>query len=173
MTASSIVLAVTGGRAFDDADRLNLALDRFHAYAPVGVLIEGEAPGADRLARKWAESRGVHVAAVAALWDLHPTTAGGLRNRAMAALRPHGLVAFPGGFGTGDMVRVAQAQGIPVWQPLAAPENPSLVEFLGEVIAASKGQKVAGNRGKCPMCGTKGFVLKCGYCGHEAVEARR
>src|ERR1700676_3809982 len=58
-----IRLLVTGGRNYANATRLNAVLDAVHRKHAIEVLIEGECPsgGADKLARLWAESRGVPV----------------------------------------------------------------------------------------------------------------
>lgn len=39
------------------------------------------------------------------------------RNRKMLELKPDGVVAFPGGRGTMDMIRAATEAGVPVWHP--------------------------------------------------------
>ena len=73
------------------------------------------APGADRLARRWAEKRGIHFAEVPALWDFYGRQAAGpLRNVAMAFLMPDLVVAFPGGSGTASMVQIARQRAIEV-----------------------------------------------------------
>ena len=59
-----IRLLVCGGRDFTDATRLERVLDAVHRKHAIEVLIEGECPtavNADKLARAWAESRGVPV----------------------------------------------------------------------------------------------------------------
>ena len=52
---------VFGGRHYADRRRLYEVLDAFHARTPITLIIEGEMSGADRLAREWAESRGVEL----------------------------------------------------------------------------------------------------------------
>jgi predicted Rossmann-fold nucleotide-binding protein len=109
-----VILIACGGRDYADTDRVFKALDAVHAKRPIKVLIHGGAPGADHAAMSWAKTRGVHHAKVEALWEVHEKAAGPLRNRAMAGLRPDGVVAFPGGKGTEDMIDVAEAAGIKV-----------------------------------------------------------
>lgn len=94
-------------------------MDRDHVFSVLDghkpdMIIEGGAPGADRLARLWSESRGVHCASVCALWGKYGKKAGPLRNAAMLDLRPDVVIAFPGGSGTANMVRQAEAAGVRV-----------------------------------------------------------
>ena len=81
------------------------------------ILIHGDAKGADTLARQWAESVGVHHAAVPALWDIMGKSAGYRRNTAMLSLEPDYCVAFPGGKGTQMMAELCEKKGITVWKP--------------------------------------------------------
>ena len=111
-------LLVCGGRDFADREGLGRALDAAHAKRPITILIHGGARGADRLAGRWAEERGILVAEVRALWKQHGNGAGPIRNRGMLALGPDGVIAFPGGNGTADMGSIATAAGVPVWRPL-------------------------------------------------------
>jgi hypothetical protein len=76
-------LVVTGGRDYDDRDPLESVLDGIHERLTVDVLIEGEARGADTLAREWAESRGITVEPYPAKWQEYGRKAGPIRNRQM------------------------------------------------------------------------------------------
>lgn len=105
-----VVILVCGGREYSDREFLYMFLD---SEGRVDLLIEGGARGADRLAREWALSRGVHVATVNAQWDKFGGGAGPLRNHAMTLLKPTRCIAFPGGRGTGDMVRRCKNASIP------------------------------------------------------------
>lgn len=111
-------LLVCGGRDFHDRDAAFTALDKVHKLRTVSIVIHGDADGADRIGKWWAVARCLHHAAVPALWDVYDKAAGPKRNRAMLLLQPEGVVAFPGGRGTADMVRAAREAGITVWQPL-------------------------------------------------------
>jgi hypothetical protein len=112
---------VCGGRDYADRSAVYLALDKLHATRQVSMVIQGGAGGADRMAREWAEERRIHFAEVPALWKLPDgrtdRAAGPARNRAMLFLHPDGVVAFPGGKGTADMVAAAVAYGLKVWHP--------------------------------------------------------
>src|SRR5712672_3107355 len=62
-------VVVFGGRDYGDRRRLYAVLDAAHERSPISVVIEGEMSRADRLAREWAESRGVDVDPYPADWD--------------------------------------------------------------------------------------------------------
>lgn len=116
---SDLRLIVCGGRDYRDGAAIFDALDRVHARFGIACIIEGGASGADRMAYNWARWRGVEVVEFLADWDAHGRSAGPRRNRQMLNEgRPNGVVAFPGGRGTADMIGAAGALGIPVWEPL-------------------------------------------------------
>src|SRR4051812_13644503 len=107
-----IRIIVCGGRGYRDRGAVFRALDRLHAERGIDFLIQGAADGADYLAWQWADERGVACGSYPARWDVHGKRAGGLCNQAMIEEgKPDGVVAFPGGRGTGDMVRRAEAAG--------------------------------------------------------------
>lgn len=107
-------ILVCGGRSFSDLNKVFEILDLIHSRRNIAVIIEGGAHGADAMARLWAESRGVHLCTVKALWERYGKAAGPKRNAAMLALGPTGVVAFAGGRGTADMVKQARAACVPV-----------------------------------------------------------
>lgn len=110
-----MILLVCGGRNFNDWERFCAALSGL-PFRP-DLVVEGDARGADRLAKTWARLEGIHCATVPAMWQEHGRRAGAARNAAMLALRPDYCLAMPGGAGTDDMKRQASAAGIPVWAP--------------------------------------------------------
>lgn len=116
-----MILLVCGGRAYSDRAAVYAALDRAHAHRPITLLVHGGASGADSLSAEWARERGVRCRAFTISkheWRVHGRAAGPMRNaRMLAEARPDGVVAFPGGAGTADMVRQARAAGVPVWTP--------------------------------------------------------
>jgi hypothetical protein len=79
------------------------------------VIIEGEARGADILAREWAKARNIPHIPCKADWDRLGKAAGLIRNRQMLDdHRPHFVLAFPGGTGTAHMCKIARAAKVPV-----------------------------------------------------------
>lgn len=117
-----MILLVCGGRDYADRKTLEKTLDRVHEKRVIDILIHGDCKtGADAMAQSWADSRGIHTARIAALWNHFPgNSAGPLRNVRMALLlkdRPgSGVLAFPGGRGTENMVKNAKAMDIPVME---------------------------------------------------------
>jgi hypothetical protein len=102
-------IIVCGGRDYADRVRLFAVLD---VIDPVEIA-QGDARGADALAREWAAERGVPCARYRALWETEGKAAGVLRNRRMFdGFAPGGVVSFPGGRGTADMERVALGGGV-------------------------------------------------------------
>jgi hypothetical protein len=115
-------LLVCGSRTWTDRPRLWQVLDRLvtaHGDGQ-GVLIEGDARGADRLAGQLARERGWRLERYPADWTRQGKAAGLRRNtRMLQQGRPDLVVAFTVGplaasRGTADMVRRAQEAGVPV-----------------------------------------------------------
>lgn len=129
---SGLRVLVCGGRSYNDRVSLFAALNQFVIdLGPFEVLIEGEAPGADRLAREWAETHGIKVIACPADWTnvqvpgavvrhnkygrKYNAAAGPQRNARM--LREHApdiVIAFPGHAGTQNMIDLAKEAGVEV-----------------------------------------------------------
>lgn len=82
---------------------------------PIRRVIQGGANGADLLARRWSEYKGIECLTFHAKWSRHGPSAGPIRNQQMIDEgKPDLVVAFPGGRGTADMVRRARIAGIRV-----------------------------------------------------------
>lgn len=113
-----ITIIVCGGRNYDDKETLFAALDHLHKNRPIGTLIHGAASGADTLACQWANSRNVFSVGCMADWKRNGKAAGPIRNAIMLTWNPDGVVAFPGGSGTADMKRQAEAKCVKVWEPV-------------------------------------------------------
>ena len=106
---------VCGGRNFNDALTLGSWLGGIHGRQGIAVLIEGGARGADFMARRFAEWKGIPVVTFDADWKTHGKAAGPIRNQRMIEEgKPDLVVAFEGGSGTADMVRRARAAGVEV-----------------------------------------------------------
>lgn len=83
------------------------------------VIVEGEADGADKMARQYAVSVGISVRPHPALWGRYGHAAGPIRNQEMLdtehpdmVLAFHDHIAYSSG--TADMIDKAQRAGIPV-----------------------------------------------------------
>jgi hypothetical protein len=106
---------VCGGRQYDDAATLGSRLEEIHRERRITVIIESGAAGADSLARRFGERRGIPVRTFPADWGTHGRAAGPIRNRQMLEEgKPDLVVAFPGGRGTANMVKQARAAGVEV-----------------------------------------------------------
>ena len=111
-------IIVCGGRHYADRQAVFRVLDRIHTERSVAEVIQGECPtGADRYAREWALDYGIPLQGFHARWDLYGKRAGPLRNREMLTTKPDGVVAFPGGRGSLDMIAAAREAGVPVYIP--------------------------------------------------------
>lgn len=119
-------LLVCGGRDYWDWPTVQRVLDAVHAKRPVTLVITGHAPGADALAETWASVRGVactgeRYKVTSTEWKRFGPAAGPMRNQRMLdEQQPDGVVAFPGGKGTRNMVGLARAAGVTVYDPLRA-----------------------------------------------------
>lgn len=107
-------LLVCGGRDYADKEYLFDFLDRLQKRKSFTTLVHGAARGADRLAGMWAKSRGLEVVEVPAAWDMYGKSAGYIRNSEMIKHEPDTVVAFPGGKGTDNMIRLALKNGVTV-----------------------------------------------------------
>lgn len=110
-------IIVCGGRDYLDMRALYKALDAMAAKSEIAMIIHGGAEGADALAGAWAFQRCVPCLSVPADWGQHGKAAGPMRNQKMIEMVVDGVVAFPGGAGTADMVARAKKAGVPVWEP--------------------------------------------------------
>lgn len=116
-------LLVCGSLVFPDRHAVFHALDLVLTHRRVDMLIHGAAAGVDTLADQWAVARGIRrqpFPISPEQWARVGMAASPLRNtRMLLEGRPDGVVAFPGGPGTEDMVLQARVAGIPVWRPYA------------------------------------------------------
>jgi hypothetical protein len=103
-----VKVLVCGGRDYANEDALAFFMDKLAADAaaagdPITHVIHGAYRGADLLADAWAMAHGIQPVRCPALWERYAKEAGPRRNRAMLALCPDVLVAFPGARGTDDI----------------------------------------------------------------------
>jgi hypothetical protein len=86
-----------------------------HAERLFATLIAGGARGADTLAYEWAQARGIPAVVYKADWAKLGRAAGPIRNQRMLGEgNPNLVIAFPGGRGTANMVRLAREAGVEV-----------------------------------------------------------
>lgn len=108
---------VTGGREFNERERLFEVLGQLHAGHKITHLIHGGARGADTLAGEWARNVGVQEVRCDANWNFHGKAAGPIRNRKMFELLNYEddlVVAFDGGNGTANMVSLVEEEGFDI-----------------------------------------------------------
>ena len=117
-------IIVAGNRTYKNHQHIYQVLD---AIVQKGdIVLQGGAPGVDRVARAWARTHGVACQEFPADWEGAGSAAGRMRNAQMAR---HGdaLVAFWDGVspGTGSMIRCMQLVGKPIhFVRYDAPEIP-------------------------------------------------
>lgn len=119
-------ILVCGGREYDNWQQMCEVLYPLATYH--GLIIQGGAKGADFLARVFAKWRKIPCQEFAAEWKKHGRNAGPIRNQKMLDEgKPDLVVAFPGGHGTADMVRRAEAAGVKVVkiESIDSGENPT------------------------------------------------
>lgn len=116
-------LLVCGSREWDDRWTMFNVLDAYLTNCTVeGVhlmIIEGGAPGADQMAKAWAQDRRVPYWEFPARWEVFGKGAGPIRNREMLDKGdPHEVFAFHEDIGssrgTRNMVKQAGKAGVPV-----------------------------------------------------------
>lgn len=111
-------LLICGSRNWDDYRAILTALREIQKHATIDVVIEGEARGADTLARVAAEHLDIRVVRAPAQWPIHGLAAGPIRNQFMLDEgRPTHALAFSSMWwmgGTGDMVKRLETADVPV-----------------------------------------------------------
>lgn len=105
---------VCGDRHWADKDKIREVLS---SVPNLEAVIEGEAKGADTLAREVAEELGVPVLPFPANWVRYGRAAGPIRNRQMLGGKPDLVIAFHNNIGesrgTKNMLGLAKDAGIP------------------------------------------------------------
>ena len=120
---------VCGGREYALYGELCHILDKLHAEHQFTLLVHGDAgaykqgyrsrpeayKGADALAGRWADERGIQQVKIPANWNGKDRAAGMIRNQLMLDLvKPELCIGFPGGVGTNSMMLRARKAGVPV-----------------------------------------------------------
>lgn len=112
-------ILVCGGRDYKDWDyfrgKVWEIMDQTIGPRIPFEIISGEARGADRLAKKFAERHDLKYTGYPANWKEEGKKAGYLRNlRMLKEGKPDLVIAFPGGKGTANMVKIAKEANIEV-----------------------------------------------------------
>jgi hypothetical protein len=104
---------VCGSRTWRDADAIHREL---FSLPRDTTIVHGDAPGADRLAKKIAVGLGLILEPHRAEWGAYGKAAGAIRNREMASLGADLCIAFWDGASTGtrNMMEHAERYEIPV-----------------------------------------------------------
>jgi hypothetical protein len=115
MLPSGPRVALTGGLDYNDHRLIWTKLDQVHAKHPDMVLLHGGSPkGAELIAAKWADNRGVRQVAFKPDWTKHGKAAPFKRNDAMLDVLPVGVLVFPGTGIQENLGDKARKLGIPV-----------------------------------------------------------
>jgi hypothetical protein len=105
------IILVTGGRDYQNKDKLYQILDKFKELYNDIYIVEGLcATGADLFAREYREEKNIPGRSYPANWKKYGKAAGMIRNKDMLFdSKPDFVVAFPtGGPGTNGMIKLAQ-----------------------------------------------------------------
>ena len=116
-------LIIAGSRKLTDAKvvipAISEAVDNIETMIEQSIteVVSGCANGIDSLGEEWARQAGIPVKQFPANWDQHGKAAGPIRNRQMAANADALLAIWDGkSRGTANMIREAEARGLPVMQ---------------------------------------------------------
>jgi hypothetical protein len=102
---------VCGGRGYLGYRYMDLHL----TLLSPSLVIHGDAKGADFLARVWAHEHDIPNDEFKADWGGAGLAAGPIRNKQMLEEgKPDIVIAFPGGKGTANMVKLAREAGVKV-----------------------------------------------------------
>jgi len=100
-------LCVCGGRDYSDKEKVFEILDSLEFK--ITKLVCGMARGADTLGYQWAVKNNIPIEEYPAEWTKYGRGAGPIRNQQMLNSGIDILVAFPGGTGTANMVKICKA----------------------------------------------------------------
>jgi hypothetical protein len=108
-------IAFTGGVEFNDHRAIWDRLDKVHAKHADMVLLHGGSPrGAERIAARWADHRGVPQIVFKPDWIRYGKAAPFKRNDQILDVLPIGVIVFPGSGISANLADKAKKLGIPV-----------------------------------------------------------
>lgn len=105
-------IMVTGGREFNNYALAKATLDKY--LKQTDTLVHGGCRGCDLLCAKVASEIGAETEEHKADWNKYGRAAGPIRNREMLESGIDLVIAFPGGKGTNNAIKSAQAFGTPI-----------------------------------------------------------
>ena len=106
---------ISGTLSFDDYDLLTATLDRVLADKPNVVIVTGGATGAEALAERYAQERGLAVKQLLADWKLYGRGAKVIRNTQLIGTADRAVFFWDGqSKGTAEAIEKAETKGIPV-----------------------------------------------------------
>lgn len=106
------IVCVSGSRSINNPSVVFGYLDAYHSQTPITELVHGGARGVDRLARMWAEGKGIAATEFEPDWDAYGKAAGPIRNEIMAEYAERVLVIWDGkSKGTAQCAKYAQSIG--------------------------------------------------------------
>ena len=142
-------LLVFGSRTFDDHDLLCRVLDDLYPVRVGIIVIEGEAPGADRMSKRWANARGIDVLPMPADWSRQGGVAGFLRNSLMVDHCNEAVGFWDGkSRGTKDTIDKLKAAGKKCTLVYFTPKNnkkqikPTKEEIKGVIAQVNEGLRL-------------------------------
>ena len=114
-----MIVLVCGSRFWTDGKFIRKILQKYQEDCSIEAVVEGEAFGADKLAREAAESLRIPVRPFPAIWHQYGKAAGPIRNQQMLDEgKPDMVLAFHDNLhqskGTADMLRRARRREITV-----------------------------------------------------------
>jgi hypothetical protein len=120
-----ITVLVTGGRDYSDNKEVNKVLDKIHQTDGIKLLIHWAARGADFLADVWGLKNKIKIKRYQADWKKHGKAAGPIRNELMLTDNKDIdlIVAFPGGKGTDNMIKLALTRKLKIKRILSKPKK--------------------------------------------------
>lgn len=99
--------------------RINEVMEEIKPFLDMDNLciIHGGAKGADSLAGRWANQRGIPTVCMEANWQYYDKQAGMIRNEWMIKYcNPDLVIAFPGGRGTAGMCSLAKKYNVDLYE---------------------------------------------------------
>ncbi len=111
------IVAFSGGADWTDIEAIHKTLDKVHGRHPDMILAHtAQERGADLIASRWAEAKGVHQIACRPDFASHQKAAPFRRNDDMIALGLTGVVLFPGNGITANLGQKAEKSKIAVYR---------------------------------------------------------